>query len=370
MTGKILKKSFFIILLWSLWISAEYWVFGSRSYMRIHDNAESFFAYSAVVSRIYSTYGPSAWIPNIAGGIDHYVLGVGNYFTYDFPLFFLLPNWLVYSLVMFLQRFLATYFTYRLCKDFLRFNAYSAILAGIFWSLGTWTTNDWTFYDGLGPPLVPLYLYLLETCLKKTGWKRYVLASVTGLLLSYSSLFALFTPFFIAGSFFWLWIIRRHTLKSLVPVYLLLGLCSLCFEISDLYATFLNAPLSGRAGRGLVSYPVRNAAMTCFNNITKYFRTYSVLWIITFIALFIARFKDKLLLRLVGTTIGVVLVSRILWLISVTNRDTLGFLSVINFNDFILIASFIPSVSAAYIIEYVSNSGKVLSIEQASTVAV
>ncbi len=360
---KILKNSFLIILLWSLWISAEYWVFGSCSYMRVHDNAESMYTYGVVVSRIYSTHGPSAWIPDIASGIDHYIIGISNYFTYDFPLFALLPNWLVYSFVMFLQRFLATYFTYRLCRDFLKFNKYSAILAGIFWSLGTWSTNDWTFYNGLGLPLIPLYLYLLEICLKKSGWKRYVLASVVGLLLSYNSLFALFTPFFIVGSFIWLWVIRRHTFKLLFPVFLFFGLFSLCFEVSDLHATFLNAPFSGRVERGVMSYPISKAVMVCFNGIAKYFQTYLILWIITFIGLCITRFKDKLLLRLVGTTIGVVLISRILWFISVTNRETLGVLSVVNFSDFILIATFIPSVSAAYLIECISFSGKVLSIE-------
>ena len=27
-------------LLWSLWLSAEYWLLGAQSYLRIHDNAE------------------------------------------------------------------------------------------------------------------------------------------------------------------------------------------------------------------------------------------------------------------------------------------------------------------------------------------
>lgn len=354
---RILSKPLLLLLIWALWISAEYWVFGQHSYVRVHDNAESNFAYRAVVSQIYGDYGFSAWLPNVAGGVDSFTNVALDYSTYDFMPFFLLPDWMAYSLIMFLQRFLAVYFTYRLCKDFLSFRTSTAILAGLFWSLGTWTTNDWTLFDGLGPPLIPLYLYLLELDLKKSGWRKYVWACFIGLLLSYFSFFPLFTPFFIAGSFFWLWIVRGHDIKSLVPVYLCFGLSSFILDIPELYAISLNAPLSGRVGRSLISIPVKEAASTTISGILRYFRTYRVLWVLASIGLLFTRFRDKLLARLSFTAIGIVLGSKILWGISVASRDILGFLSVINFADFGLIAAFIPSVAAAYAIEGINCTG-------------
>ncbi len=70
---RLLNKPLFIILLWSLWVSAEYWIFFEYSYMRVHDNAESIFAFYAITSQLFADYGFSVWVPNIAAGIDSLV---------------------------------------------------------------------------------------------------------------------------------------------------------------------------------------------------------------------------------------------------------------------------------------------------------
>jgi len=348
---RLLNKPLFIILLWSLWVSAEYWILFQHSYMRVHDNAESIFAFYAITSQLFADYGFSVWVPNITGGIDGLVNVSSDYFTYDFPFFFLLPDWLAYSLIMFLQRFVATYFTYRLCRDFLHFGTGTAILAGLFWSLGTWTTNDWTLFDGLGVPAIPFYLYLLELSLNQSGRRRYIWASVTGLLVSYFSFFPLFTPFFFVGSFVWLWLIRGYGVKSIAAVYIFFGVFSFFFDIPQLFAIYLNARLSGRVERSLISIPIDQAMDTAIYGFRKYFWTYRVLWTFTFIGLLFTQFKDKLLVRLTLLAIVIVLFTKILWVISVTSRETLGFVSILNFNGFILIATFMPSVAAAYAVE-------------------
>lgn len=361
----ILDKPLLLVLLWALWISAQYWIFGAWSYMRIHDNGESQFAYRAMTAQIYAGNGFSVWLPNVAAGIDSFITENINYFTYDFAAFFLLPDWLAYGVIMFLQRFLAAYFTYRLCRDFLRFETYAAILAGIFWSLGTWATNDWTLYDGLGTPLIPAYLYWLEKSLNQPGWKKYAWASLTGLLVSYLSFFPLFTPFFVAGAFLWLWIVRSYDIKTLVPLFLVFGLFSFTFDIPQLSAILLNAALSGRIiTMSLASMPIGDALPTLLEGIGKYFLTYRVMWAMMLGGLLFTRFRDKGLLRLTLTALGVVLGSRLLWFVSVTNREALSLLSIVNFNDFILIATFIPSVAAAGAVDRIGKAEARLTLSR------
>ncbi len=356
--SKFVKKPIFLILLWSLWLSIEYWGMGDYSYIRIHDNAETNLSYRVLTSQIFKEHGFTSWIQNIAGGIDSQIINNISYFTYDFLPFLLFPGWFAYALIMFLQRFLAAYFTYRLCSDFLNLKTTTALVAGLVWSLGTWSTNGWTLFDRLGPPLIPLYLYLLEVSLSKTGYRKYIWASVSGLLLSYNSFFPLFTPFFIAGSFLWLWIVRSHKIKLLLIIYLCFGLSTLVFDIPQITAIYFNAPLSGRAERTMLSIAYSEAIRSAFLGTINFFFTYKVLWTVTLVAFVISKFRDKLIGKMIAFAGGVVIVSKALWVISVTNRETMSFLSLINFNDFVLITCFVPSISAAYLIECVGYSGK------------
>lgn len=50
--------------------------------------------------------------------------------------------WLAYGLFMWVQRFLASYFAYRLCRDSLRLNHLACVFAGMAFSLCQWNVYD------------------------------------------------------------------------------------------------------------------------------------------------------------------------------------------------------------------------------------
>lgn len=353
---EIVERPQVVIFLWALWISAAYWLFGKYSYIRVNDNAESIFSYQIIISNLFTDYGYSAWIPNIGAGIDGMLNMGSSYFTYEFPLFLLFPKWIVYALIMFTQRFLAALFTYKLCRDFLKIDKGASILAGFFWSLGTWTTNDWTMFDALGPPLIPMYLYLLELGFSKSRGMKYAIAALTGILLSYFSFFPLFTPFFIFGSFIWFIFIRNYGLKTILPVYLVFGLFSFSLDIKELYAIYVNLPFTGRMSGGLLSTSVGSIVFTTVSNVLAYFLSHKALWIMIVAGLLFSKSRSQLLVRLSFTAISIVLASNLLWAISAITKESISIMSIVNFNGFVLIATFIPSVAAACAVDGIRHT--------------
>src|SRR5262245_38679228 len=105
-----------LLFIWSLFLAFEYIFFGPASYVRIHDNADGNLANRLALSRIVSDEQLGYWNTKVVSGGDQLTVTTGTNEPID-VLFFVLPGWLAFGLVMWLQRFVGGYFTFRLLKE-------------------------------------------------------------------------------------------------------------------------------------------------------------------------------------------------------------------------------------------------------------
>ena len=146
-----------LFLIWSLWLTLEYFGLGPYSYIRIHDCANSVFPRDLGYFSEFFQYGFSNWSAQIAGGIDRLSNG-GPLFHLDSLFFLTLPGWLTYAAITLIQRFIAGYFTYRLCRDYLRLGEFPSIVAGLAYSVSFF----WFKSEFIGQAGFPLILWSLE----------------------------------------------------------------------------------------------------------------------------------------------------------------------------------------------------------------
>ncbi|MBF0131500.1 MAG: hypothetical protein HQL75_02800 [Magnetococcales bacterium] len=211
------------LLLWFIWSllnSAVYWILGPHSYLRIQDTADVSVPYLMSAARDLLEYGVTWWQPLFSGGMPTMPFPMIDSFLINGLPWVALPPWAAYGITMFLQRFLAAYFTFRLCCDFLRLNTFAALFAGLAFSLNAWSVRDWTLYDGLGPPCTAMFIWMLERLLKKTGWQRMFPAVLVGMGLSLVAETALYTVFLVTALPVWFVLVSRQPLRHWLSVWL------------------------------------------------------------------------------------------------------------------------------------------------------
>jgi len=359
------KKHIIIAFLvcWSLWLALEFFIFGKNSFVRVHDCAESNLSFRMTTSLISYEYQYPSWVPHFACGIDPLIMNNINFLTYDYFLFTFFSPWAVYIIIMILQRLLGTLFTYLLCKRIYRLPEIISIMAAMCFSLGTWSINDWTLFDQLGPPLIPMYLYVIEkTCMQKSYYK-YLYCALIGLLISYFTFFPLFTPFFLLGAFVWLVIIRKHEIKNLILCFFFIVFFSTLLELPQLMAIFSNLSNSGRFEATTKSITLYRALDISFKHLLTLFFRYKLITIIALICFFSYKFKNKQLNLYFYTITGLVLFSKGCWILSVTNRENLRFLSALNFNDFLIMYPFMLIIFMAQSLNHLNRYSFIIEIE-------
>ncbi|MBF0180809.1 MAG: hypothetical protein HQM03_12375 [Magnetococcales bacterium] len=233
-------------LLWSLLISAIYWALGPHSYMRIQDNTDFNIPYRIAAARDLWEYGLTYWQPKFAGGMPAMVHPLFDSFLVDGLPFLLLPGWAAYGLIMWLQRFLAGYFTYRLCRDLLRMETAGALFAGLAFSLYFWNVRDMNLVDALGLPATAMWFLWFERLLGRNGWTGWALAGLLGVLLGLVSQSVLFTFFLVAGLPVWLWIARRIPWRAMLPRWGTFALGACLAEAPQLIALLAYRPVTAR----------------------------------------------------------------------------------------------------------------------------
>jgi hypothetical protein len=232
---------------WAFWLSSLYFVLGPASYVRVHDIGDS-----NLPARISASMGGALtdfwnrWA--IAGGER---LGQGLTSEIDILLFALLPGWLAYGLVMWLQRFVAGYFTYRLLGHQFGLGGLWATYAGLTYALfsqrainGSWA--GFTLYDGLALPGLPFLLWALMSIQQGQSRRSYVWAIGLGSLLSVTVHFALgIFILFVLVIWFLASAPRRHVRTWGLLASLLIGWVG--FEFPVLWASLSQGPISHRA---------------------------------------------------------------------------------------------------------------------------
>lgn len=243
------EHPFTLFLLWALGLACEYFIFGPYSFFRILEDGDC-----ALNGRLLlSFFNPASqtlgyWNPFQLSGNDTIL---GSYiFDLDSLPFVFLPGWLATGLVMLLQRFIAGYFTFRLLKETLNLDAFSAVYAGLAYSLyanypDTGMQLGFPLYYGLSIPGISFFIWALAR-LNEHERSHYLFAFGIGGLFSLTTNVG-FGIFILPVIFFWfLFVVPRLTLKFWSMV-LLFFIGFLVFELPLLWAISLNVSLSQRA---------------------------------------------------------------------------------------------------------------------------
>src|SRR3989344_6060036 len=124
-----MRLTIFLILGWSLWISAEF-LLGPYSHVRIHDAGDGLLPQLLASKIQFQNYGISYFAPYLPSGIDASTQVLVPFMNLNSALMMVLPGWMAHGLLMFVQRFIACYFTYKLCKEVLKIGNTQSLIAG------------------------------------------------------------------------------------------------------------------------------------------------------------------------------------------------------------------------------------------------
>lgn len=202
---------------WSLLISAIYWILGPHSYLRIQDNADFNVPYRIAAARDLLEHGVTWWQPKFSGGMPSWVHPQIDSFLVNGPPYLLLPAWAVYGLLMWLQRFLAGYFTFRLCREALKIDPVGALFAGLAFSLFLWSVQDWKLVAGLGYPALGLTLLFFWRLLDQSLHLALPGAFLLGAVITMTAPTVLYVAFLLPALPLWFVIVHQSGWRELLP---------------------------------------------------------------------------------------------------------------------------------------------------------
>ena len=247
--GKIKEKKYLLFLLFTIWVGLEYIGAGPFSYMKIHDSGDiAIPQYLSFAKNIYK-YGITYWNQYAICGLDNLATAGPEIFHLNSFLFLIFPGWIGYQILVLLQLFIASYFTYRLCRDILKLEEIPSIYAGIFFSL---------YFGGeiglsLGIASFPLLLLGIEKIYAKKQNTKYLYIIILGCLFSSVSAIAHTLPFTIPLVLLWFIFVRRkYSLKFLI-FFAIFCFSTIIWYIPTILALLKNAPFSHRAFRPILS---------------------------------------------------------------------------------------------------------------------
>ena len=338
-----------IFLLWSLWLTLEYFGFGPFSYVHIHDWGDSLLPMRLGVIGEFFEHGFSHWSNLAICGFDRFIT-TGPFFRLDSLLFLSLPGWLACGLVAFVQRFLASYFTYRLCKDYLKLDELPSIVAGVAYSFmnSSWGVPPFYFQSGFaGEAGFPFILWFLERVGGMKNVTGYVLAFLLGLFVLFSSRFALSVPFMLPVALAWFVLVRRKYSFHFLSLFAVFCVTVLVGEIPCIWALLGNAPLSQRAAWDWSSPPLVTSWGDCALNIRRFLHNNALYLGLGVLALCWSRPKERSLLMVMALLAFCGILAR-LWPPLVAQFDEyMGFFSGFQFDRFYLLAPFLGVITAA-----------------------
>ncbi len=250
-------KKWAIFLVWAIWLTAESLFLGPFSYIRMHDVGDSILPMRLALIEAFFKNGIFYWFPYAACGTDRLALTALNFAQVDSLFFYTLPGWMAYGLTTFLQRFLAGYFTYRLCKDCLKLDSLSSIIAGLAYSISFssllyaeafHSIIQSQFAGEMGLPFILWSLdYIYIHSLDKKSIHGYLLTMLLGIFVALSSNFALSIPFILPVIIVWFAFIRKLLTKRFILMYLIFSATIMLVNIPLILALLTNSTLSHRA---------------------------------------------------------------------------------------------------------------------------
>ncbi|MBF0271074.1 MAG: YfhO family protein [Magnetococcales bacterium] len=245
---------------WSLLTSAIYWILGPHSYLRIQDNADFNIPLRITAARDILDYGLTFWQPKFSSGMPALLHPQVDSFLIDGLPYLMFPAWAVYGFVMWLQRFLAGYFTFRLCREILKFDTTAALFSGMAFSLYFWNVQDAKLVEALGLPAVALTFLWFEGILALPAKRGMLLALLLGLLTGLVAQSVIYTFFVMMGLPFWFLIVRETRLSQGWSRFVSFGLGITLAEAPQLLALMTYSPSTTRGQTTLFEIPIPSLA--------------------------------------------------------------------------------------------------------------
>jgi hypothetical protein len=245
---RISRHEFLIMLAWSLWLAFPYFGFGHQSYVLLHDCGDFPLPFAMIQASWLSHF--KYWLWNLLPicGVDSLPSGQPP-FKLDVLSFAVLPTWLAYGLMMWLQRFVAGYFMFRLAKDVLQLGQGPALFSGLFYALFRqgWLSGPeggFALLDLLLLPAAPFVVWGLSR-LDATRISRHAIAFALGALFSICSHYRYAVFFFPLLCFWFLVVTPRRDFRFWLMLFFF-GTGYILTEAPIWWATYLYTPFSHR----------------------------------------------------------------------------------------------------------------------------
>ena len=345
-----------IFLLWALWLTSEYFLLGQYSYIRMHDEGDSIIPMMMKQAMDFAGNGFYYWLSYAACGTDRLASGY-KIFELDSLLFLLFPGWLVYGTITFMQRFIAGYFTYRLCRDYLKLDLFPSVLAGLTYAISFSTLLYGDAHHSiladqiLGMMGFPLVLWILERLIERSGKSSYILAAVAGTAVLFSSSFAISIPFALPMILVWFILIRQKGSLKFLIIYSIFSLIILLGNFPLIQAFIANAPLSHRAHWPLfgVLGDFDSSLATSISSGFSFIWRNSIYLLVGVAGLLWIRFNDRryLVITCIVIFCGIIVsLIKPFWTYFVAPH--IGFLSGYQFDRFYLLAPFFAALMVGF----------------------
>jgi len=342
-----------IFALWSLWISAEF-LLGPYAHVRIADSGMGGIGgipELVAVKNQFLHYGYSYFGNFLPGGVD-LSSNLHTPFSYlNSLLFFIFPGYIAYGLLMLAQRFLASYFTYRLCRDSLKFTFFPSFIAGLIYSLFNFSQNNFTTFHQLSEPAIPFFLWAIDRLDLKRANFKYVMASVLGLFWGYSTYVPYGVLIFIPFSSVWFLTLVRKVKKDFWLMFTMIAVSSIVIQIPQLWSLMLNAPFSQRIERQI--FPNQNFILNYLNEVKSVLTQFEFQTIFILSLILILKKKalsQKFLIISILTSV-IILVSPAISFLQFFLKDQLGFAKSFQFSRFIILAPLLMTIMLAYLVK-------------------
>ncbi|MBZ0265850.1 DUF6044 family protein [bacterium] len=223
----IIYKYLIWSILWATFLSSSYYILGRDSYIEMHDNGDSNFPISYYAEHNIYDDSSSLWSNRVLGGGPASPFSL-NYFEY--------MNWVgvdpqvTLIILVFLQRFLAAFFTFLLLYRFFGLSPIPAFIAGLVFSLNS-NPQSYVIYHSLGVPGLSLIIYVFLTLLnKRTTILTLLFSLILGIFIAiHGSIIYLLHMYAII--FFWLYFIEKKSFSKVILLMFLAGIGILAIEL-------------------------------------------------------------------------------------------------------------------------------------------
>lgn len=335
------RNKWCIFLLWSLWLTLEYFGLGPFSYFLVHDWGDSVLPMRLGLVREFFDNGFSYWTNTAACGLDR-LASTGPFFQVDNLFLLTLPGWSACALVAFLQRFLAGYFTYRLCRDYLKLDELPSLVAGLAYSICFFYFQS-SLMGGAGFPFI---LWSLERISERKKVTGYIFAVLLGLFVLFSSSFVLSIPFMLPMVLAWFVLVRRKYSFHFLSLFAVFSATLLAGEIPYIRALLVNAPLSHRADWDLAARG--DPWMSQLGRIIGFLKTNIVYLILGILGLYLSRLKDRSLVMVIVLLVFCGALAGLYKTLLPYFGQHISFFVGFQFDRFYLLTPFFAVITAAY----------------------